>query len=191
MVHNGRFLLLFLILTTFSCGIFSTRDPEEPGTTSGSVFIPPDRATTVITNLKNAVRSMNSDHYLRSLSSDHFTFEPTADAQSRNSSLWNQWGYIDESQYFGNLSSQTANRSGHELVLENESYLSIDQTEQFEAIYRLKINHGESGIPEEATGRMILILEQDESGDWFIRSWADFENGSSFTWSDLRYSFYN
>lgn len=173
-----------------SCSLFETRDPEEPGTTTVPVFIQPDRPQDVIQNLQNAVRAMNLDNYRRCFEGEAFSYQPSSGAQSSNPDLWLGWGFPEEEAYFNNMRAETEGLSGHELRLEDRRFVQISQDlEQFDADYRITVQHNRQGLPVVAEGRMRLIIVRDESGNWAIESWSDAAEGSDFTWSDFRAAF--
>ncbi len=177
-------------LLVASCNLFETRDPEEPGTTTVPVFIQPDRPQDVIQNLQNAVRTMNLDNYRRCLESETFSYQPSSGAQSSNPDLWQGWGFAEEEVYFNNMRAETEGLSGHELRLENRRFVQISQDqEQFDAEYRITVQHNRQGLPSVAEGVLRLIIVRDESGSWTIASWSDASEGSDFTWSDFRAAF--
>lgn len=182
-------IVAFCLLAA-SCSLFETRDPEEPGTTTVPVFIQPDRPQDVIQNLENAVRTMNLDNYRRCLDPEVFSYQPSSVAQSSNPDLWQGWGFSEEEAYFNNMRAETEGLSGHELRLENRRLVQISaDQEQFDADYRITVQHNRQGLPVEAEGRMRLIMIRDESGSWAIESWSDAAEGNDFTWSDFRAAF--
>ncbi len=185
--------LIFLIwLPLVSCSLFDTRDPDEPGSTSGPRFIQTDRPENVVENLVNAVTHMNLDHYLRILCDQSFSYEPSSIAQAdRGPDFWQGWGLPQEEGYFRQLQGETEGRGDHRLQLHNESFLDLGDNEvRFEYDYTLTINHGKE-LPEEATGKLILDMVQDELHGWVICTWSDRDGDSDFTWSDIRAEFLN
>lgn len=191
-ILNKSMLGALLLLLLTSCGIFSTRDPEEPGSTSVPVFEQPDQPQNVIQNLENAVRALNVDNYRRCLDADNFEYDPSGIARNSNPEVWERWGFAEEEVYFNNMRSEADGLSGHDLQLTDGEYVSISSDEhQFEAEYQLTIQHNRSGLPEEARGRIRLVMGRDESGKWAIETWIDSGEGSDFTWSDFRAEFLN
>jgi len=88
------------------------------------------------------------------------------------------------------MRAETEGLSGHELRLEDRRFVQISQDlEQFDADYRITVQHNRQGLPVVAEGRMRLIIVRDESGNWAIESWSDAAEGSDFTWSDFRAAF--
>ncbi len=192
-LRGGRGLfssIAVLCLLVASCSLFETRDPEDPGTTTVPVFIQPDRPQDVIQNLQNAVRTMNLDNYRRCLDPEVFSYQPSSVAQSSNPDLWLGWGFAEEEAYFNNMRAETEGLSGHELRLENRHDVQIPPDRwQFDAEYRITVQHNRQGLPGEARGVLRLIMVRDESGRWSIEAWSDAAEGSDFTWSDFRAAF--
>lgn len=181
-----HWLILYTICLT-SCGIFETRTPEEPGTTTLPGFIQPVQPRNVIENLENAVRFLTLDYYIRCLSTEEFVFEPSFEAQVDYPDIWQGWGLEQEEQYFNNLRSEGRGLAGHNLKFEGESYVGDDSEQVFEASYTLKVEHNRSKeVPREAKGKLRMVLKSDPEGRWTIHSWSDSGEGSEFTWSDFK-----
>ena len=180
----------FLILWMISgCGIFETRDAEDPGDGSGIPFIQPDRPEVVILNIRNSIESMTTLNYIRSLSVEDFSFIPSGLATDNNPEIWASWSREEEETYFNNMRAATQNLSGHQLQIENENRTSLPNgDERISANYTLTVNHNRTGagIPTVASGSFVMDLEQGEDGLWSVREWTDNASGSSFTWSDFK-----
>ena len=191
-----RLLHFGLILIICSgCGIFQTRKPQSPLSGNGSTFIQPDDPTIVIQNLQNAIKYVNTQNYLRCLSSTGFEFQATSEAQNNYSNIWSGWSITNEQTYFNNLQAATQNSTGNQLQLTNTSFeIQSSTKQQYKANYTLTVihNRAQSGVPTVASGQLIFILVQDDTGLWYIQSWTDISNsgGNSFTWSDLKAIFF-
>ncbi|MEX0681046.1 MAG: hypothetical protein WD097_06655 [Balneolales bacterium] len=185
-------VLLLCIVLISACSVFETRDPEDPGSTTVPVFIPPLHPQNVIENLQNAMRTLNVDNYLKCLSNESFTYEPSIAAQSNDPDTWQGWGFEEEKTYLNNMRSDAEGQGGHELKLENTSSAPIgEDAERFEANYTLTIEHNrQTTLPSQASGKIQLnLIRDEESGEWIIQSWRDSSEGSDFTWSDFRANF--
>ena len=82
-------VLIMLVLAT-GCYLFATRTPEPPGTEPGA-YRQPDTPDQVLENLRYAIAELNAPNYRRSFSDD-FRFQPTAEAEAQDPSIWNGWG---------------------------------------------------------------------------------------------------
>jgi len=193
--HIIRFLGIFSLLTLViiqGCGVFETRKAEPPQTSGGSTFVQPDQPDIVITNLQNAVKSLNTQNYLRCFSDSSFTFNPTVGAQQSNPGIWDNWGKPQEQVYFDNMSAAAQKLTGDQLQLSNtRSEFQSSTVEQFTADYTLTIVHNRSGsgVPTVASGKLVFIIKSDSFGLWHITSWTDIKENSSFTWSDMKAAF--
>ena len=185
-------LFLSVILTSQACGVFETRKAAPPQSGDGSTFIQPDQSDIVISNLENAIKSLNTQNYLRCFSDSVFAFTPTVAAQQANPGIWDNWSKFQEQTYFNNLQSAAQNLTGHQLQLSNQHIeLQSSTVEQFTADYTLTVVHNRtgSGIPTVATGRLVFIIKADSFGLWHITKWTDITESGSFTWSDLKAAF--
>ena len=187
-----RFLpLVFLIIA--GCGIFETRDAENPGDGSGIAFIQPDRPEIVLINIQNAIESMATVNYTRSLVVENFVFIPSGLAIDNSPEIWVNWSRDDEEVYFNNMRAATQNLTGHRLQLQNEVRTSLPSgDERISANYTLTVNHNRTGagIPTVASGSFVMDITQGEDGLWAVKEWTDNAAGSSFTWSDFKAVFY-
>ncbi len=192
-----RFVIFAIVLVSMiwiqSCGIFETRDAEQPESGAGASFIQPDLPELVITNLENAVASMNAVNYMRCIVFESFEFTPSGGAQESNPDLWVNWSAEEEQVYFNNMRAATQNLSGHGLQTSNQDRTSLpDGGERISADYSITVIHNRTGdgTPTVASGRFVLDMVQGEDGLWSIQSWTDNAAGSSFTWSDFRATFF-
>ncbi len=175
-----------------SCGIFETRDPEQPGQ-SGSNFVPPTEPSLVFSNMENAFRDMNAVNYLRSFSdlasaNRNFVFEPTFEAQQSYGGVFAEWTRDDEQKYFDNVKSNV--QSGQTPTLNfSEPILTLQgDSAQYEATYRLTIPQAQTNI-QVAEGRAYFYLIADKAGTWVVWRWVDTAPPDSFAWSDVKGQF--
>jgi hypothetical protein len=175
-----------------SCSLFEVRDVEEPDT-GGSIFQQPDRPEIVLVNLQNAVANLNTQNYLRGLHENDFEFVASQQAQTDDPALWPSWGRDSEQLYFNNMQSAAQAFSGHQLQLNNEIQENISATAtRITVDYVLTVvhNRSSSGLPTVCTGQMIVMVEADDNGLWYIMQWTDTGNDTDFTWSQLKAAFF-
>jgi hypothetical protein len=188
---NATRLLAILVmvsgLTWSGCSVFSTREPEEPLSDTGS-FIQPDTPEQVIENLQSAIAELNTLNYRRSLAED-LSFQPTATAQARES-VFLSWSRSQEEQYFSALVAAASLNQGHSLQL-NDQTLTLLSADEFvlDATYVLSVNHRRTEVPTRVQGRLQWMLSQGEDGLWSMQDWIDQELGSEPSWSDLKAEF--
>jgi len=190
---KNTLLVLFYLLSISlipACNLLTPRTPEPPFTDTPS-FLQPDTPERVIENMKTAISSMATQHYIRSLHED-LIYEPTLSAQSRNPSLWKNWTRAEEQTYFTRMEASARPFSGHQLLLSqtNLTLLSTDRV-QFTATYSLTIYHArqDEGIPQEYAGDLVWYLVRSENGLWSIQHWIDRSHPNTPAWSDLKAAF--
>ena len=178
---------LLIGIALSGCSLFSTREPEDPLTESGT-FIQPDTPEQVVENLQAAVAELNTLNYRRSIA-ESFVFRPTATAVARES-LFSSWSKNQEEQYFSAMSAAASLNSGHSLQLSDQSFTLIDAGKfLLDATYVLTINHRRTEVPVQVQGRLRWLIEQSSEGLWSLTDWTDQELGSEASWSDLKAEF--
>ena len=178
-------VVLGLVLS--GCSLFSTREPEDPLTESGT-FIQPDTPEQVVENLQAAISELNTLNYRRSIA-ELFIFRPTASALARES-LFSSWSKSQEEQYFSAMAAAASLNSGHSLQLNDQSFTLIGSGEfLLDATYVLTINHRRSEVPVQVQGRLRWLITQTSDGLWSLSDWTDQELGSEASWSDLKAEF--
>jgi hypothetical protein len=189
------FLTLLAACIQFSCNIFETRDPEPPSQSSSN-YVPPTDPSIVFSNMVSAFRDLNSLNYVKSFadsstSDRSFSFEPTPQAKLKYGGVFLTWTRQSEQQYFENLRSNIPSGSSATLTFDvlNAQSLQSDSA-QYEATYRLNVQHSLPNVPTLASGRAQFFLIADRSRNWVIWRWVDLAaNPNDFTWSDLKGEF--
>jgi hypothetical protein len=188
---NAKFIsFIFLILLFLQqCSLFSTRTPEDPDDFGQIPFIQPDRPEIILQNLSNSITGLSFQNYLSCFSTNSFEFVPSFQASSNNPGIWENWSVQEEQTYFTNLATEASSFKGHGLVLSNTRYEIISDTkQQFIASYTLTVVHNRNsqGIPNTSIGDIILDLEADTNGLWYITKWTDISKDAFFSWSELK-----
>ncbi len=186
---------LFILLAAHGCGIFSTRNPEEPIAASDT-YQPPVSPEIVLENLAASIRERNSNNYLRCLvdtvsSERRFRFIPTSDAAGRYASVFASWNLQSEQSYFQNIIAVTPADAQSSLALNGSFQVLTSDSSLYFADYILVVRHGLSGIPETYSGRLQFTLATDRNQFWSIVQWEDIEQAGKASWSDLKGRFSN
>lgn len=169
------------------CSVFSTREPEEPLSDTGT-YIQPDTPEQVIDNVQSAIAELNTLNYRRSMAED-MSFQPTATAQARES-VFLSWSRSQEEQYFSALVAAASLNQGHSLQLNDRTLTLLSENEfVLDATYVLSVNHRRTEVPTQVQGRLQWMLRQGEDGLWALQEWTDQELGSEPSWSDLKAEF--
>ncbi len=190
-----RYSVLFVLLVLFyqGCGIFDTRDPQEPESIR-STFFPPTSADLVIDNLSYSIQEKNSGNYNKCLSTENFRYFPDSRSQLQYEQIFINWNILSEKNYLDNLiSRQEGGNSSAVLFLDNERLTQFSSDSAgYQADYIFVFQHNQANLPKSSRGRMSLILATDSDALFYIRRWEDFrQNDTDFTWSEFKANFSN
>ena len=180
-----------------SCGLFETRDPEEPNT-GKSTYLPPTSANIVISNFLNSIQEKNTENYIANFSSGeaerNFIFQPTANAYAIYTSLFDTWDIDNERRSFLAMVSNLDEETKPVVAISNQKFdvLSPDSA-VFIADYMLNISHDLATIDNDFTGTLQFTIYPEPDGLWYIVRWVDIKNteDSLDTWSILKAVFAN
>ncbi len=174
------------------CGIFDTRDPEEPSNIR-STFVPPTTPEIVIDNLSFSILEKNSENYIKCISASNFQYVPDSKSQLLYGQIFQNWDPLAEKRYMDNLISQTNTNASSVLFLDNETITQITaDSASYQADYIIVYQHNRVNLPKSATGNLLLTLNSDENYLYSITRWQDFrQNDTDFTWSELKANFSN
>ncbi len=179
--------VLIMLAFATGCELFATRTPEPPGTETG-VFLQPDTPDQVLENLRYAIAELNAPNYRRSFSDD-FRFEPTAEAEARDPSIWNGWGAREEESYFRALVEAARLTSGNDLRLTDVEQTAGPVRYTVDASYVLVLNHRSTTLANTLQGRVAWSIEKGQDGLWYIVTWTDNSIAAAASWSDLKAAF--
>jgi len=185
-------VFLITVLLIKGCGIFDTRNPEEPANIR-STFVPPTTPEIVIDNLSFSILEKNSENYVKCISASNFLYVPDSKSQLVYGQIFENWDPLDEKRYMDNLISQTNTHASSVLFLDNEIYTQItSDSVSFQADYIIVYQHNRINLPKSAIGNLLLTLNTDENDLYSITRWQDFrQNDTDFTWSELKANFSN
>jgi len=186
--------LLCVPLLVAGCGLFDTREPEDPSVIR-STFDPPTEPSIVLGNIEASFRELNEVNYLKcftdSLSGGELEFYPTAEAASRYGIFLN-WSKAQEQEYFLNIRSRLPTGSVLSLTFDPPSVQSqTSDSSQVEVAYDLVVPHGQQSVPDRGRGRAQFVLVLDRrTGFWAIRRWTDLGiDATTTSWSDIKGAF--
>lgn len=189
-----NFILFLICLLVVGCDVFSTRTPEQPSD-NNSVFIPPTEPYLVISNFEDAIKNKNLDNYLKCFNNTNFKFFPSQLASSYFS-IFSNWSYEQERQYFNSLNINILHGSSPMLNwYEKQPIFENLDSAVFESLYKINFEFNDKSIPTEYHGKIRLVMKLDKNGLWNINSWYDYNNtqqDSTYnSWSMLKAKLYN
>ena len=191
----SRLSLFALLLLPLGCGLFESRDAEDPSGDTTAEWLPPITPGAVIHNIQEAIRVLDRTNYLSALAQQDWQqpFSFIADPQLVEGSALENWGLAEETGYWYNLVEQletAESGAAHELLLAAVDSTLYGDSAAFHADYLLLVGHQRSGLPTQFEGSLRLMLTRDnEVGDWAVSRWEDFAADSSGGWSRLRSEF--
>ena len=188
-----KYFIIFavIIISIQGCGIFDTRDPEQPENIR-STFIPPSSADIVIDNLEYSIQEKNIDNYSKCLSEVSFQYVPDSKSLLQYEQIFKSWNLQSEKHYLNNLILQTNQTSSSVLFLDNQRFTQISSdSATFQADYILVFQHNRINLPKSGKGNMTLSIANDDDL-FYIKKWEDFrQNDTDFTWSEFKANFSN
>jgi len=175
-------LLIILTLLITACGLFETREPEEPE--SGNVsFIPPSSASIVVSNFINAFNEKNTENYTACFAdttlgdSRPFRFIPSSEAEARWSGFFANWSVENERRYFFSMTTKLSVDVAPEITLSNSRFdIMTPDSAVFTSNYYVKISHSLTTAPTDFQGYMQLTILPKINGLWAIQRWEDISN---------------
>lgn len=185
------FFITLSLLLFKGCGIFDTRDPEDPQTVR-STFIPPTTADIVLDNLTFSIQEKNSDNYNKCVSPSNYRYIPDAKSQLNFLDIFAAWNPQSEKKYLDNLITDTPTGSSV-VFFDNSQLLQITSDSAiFQSDYVLVFQHRRTNIPKSAKGKLTITIATDSDDLFYIRKWEDFrQNDTDFTWSEFKGNFSN
>jgi hypothetical protein len=185
--------ILFILLAVYAgCGLFDTRNPEDP-VTIRSTYEPPTTPEAVLRNLSSSIIEKNSSNYQKCLSPIQYSYVPDAKSQSLYGTIFQNWDMNSEKFYYENLIAQTNAEASSNLFLSNAVTNQITPDSAiYTADYIVVFQHNKTNVPKSSVGNVRLSLKADESNFFYILYWEDFRKlDTDFTWSELKANFSN
>lgn len=189
-----QILFVIFVLSTSSCDLFNTRDPQNPDENRAN-FQPPKEPSIVIENLKNSFNDKNAQNYILCFVdtlfvNKQFIFLPSSEAASTYAFLTQDWGLDDERRYFNSVISKVPKDFPMTLTFSDENYSSLSgDTLIYSANYFINIPHS-SSEPKNYSGNLQFNMIRDDRSDWSIYYWKDTRSSSLPSWSELKGIFY-
>lgn len=178
-----------------SCGIFETREPEQPSVSSCFAF-PQTRPAIVLANLQAAIAQKCVDNYAACFagpgnSERQFEFVPSTEGREQYGAAFDDWSASDELAYFRNLVAKATPNGFTSLVfMPRDSIITADSV-VYTIDYTMTFEHTEPPFPIIARGNLQFSLAANANNVWSIYRWTDFKSTSDITWSLFKGKFSN
>ncbi len=175
-----------------ACGIFDTRDPENPGG-SANVWIPPVTPDDVLGNISRAFSLHDGVLYMKSYAGDAdsdsgFAFSPDPASASLDTAVFAGWDFDKEQSFIRSLFTLDfiPDDSIASFQFEHESGSPSEIKPVYREAYTIRLGHIQSGIPREFAGKARIRFDRNYNGDWVIINWEDEQSGDTPTFSHLK-----
>ena len=181
-----RISILCLLVVLAGCDLFSTREAEEPETTT-DLCGPATLSDHVTSVIECALQFHLPEEYLAIFDAQGYQFVPDGAALGNYNDLL-PWGIDQETDHIQRLFSEQVVPLDSVVWVEFEPEESVElgDSARYVEAYTLYIGHVLEGVPRQVSGRMELTVVRTIDGTWVIRRWRDDAVGNEATWSDIR-----
>jgi len=175
-------LVILTALILSSCGLFETRDPEEPvGKVNWNHY--PITPLQTLDNLKYAYDyNENVDRYGSILSSDFEFHFDSQDVQDYNLPVY--WGKDMETEMRSLIDKNMDLEL--QIIEEKDDIIQSDNAVLYRDYELLLTRENETSV---FSGSMTLYIRRDSDGFWRIYQWEDFRTDNDTTWGRLKYEY--
>lgn len=187
--------LILIALGLNGCGLFATRDPENP-ISAGSNFEQPTTPSVVLQNLTNAIGSANATDYRRCFSDSTqglppFTFIASAQGLSAAPTKLRNWGIDQEDQYIRNIFAELSPGSAPSVVFTPSDVkgVPIGDSIVYTGSYSVHFPHTRVGAEKDAEGSLEFTLRLSTQNEWYISTWRDITVENKTSWSLIKARF--
>lgn len=191
-----KYLLIYLFFGLYGCGLFTTREAEDPDQ-SRSNFQPAYDKEQVIKNFSNSLIDKNVENYLLCFVDTLFTdrsykFLASSEAISLYQIFTQDWSINEEKRYLTSVFNKIPSGRNISLTLSNENYSSLGPDSIiYSASYFLSLPlQSGSSIPGSYAGNLQFNMLRDSRSRWVIYLWKDIKGESLPSWSELKGSLY-
>ncbi len=185
---NLRFLYIVLLatLTISGCGLFDTRDPDNPAGSQASDGLALNAAE-ALDQLETAIALHDPSLYMAAISED-FSFAATLSAFPDDPLFFETWSWAREDVFIRSLLAQSLipPDSTAELIFTAIEEVSFADSAVYRESYQLVIGPVDSDLPTVYEGLADLTLKREEDGGWRVVRWIDDAGGEYPAISQLR-----
>lgn len=185
--YNSLYIILFSLIG-LSCGLFDTRDPENPLTDNQSLQ-PATSPSMLIANFATAFHQKNISEYGKLFADSSFMYIPTQSAYARYGAVFFSWNKTSETEYFRNAMTEIGDASSPQLAFTTVSSVQFQSdSAAYTMDYTLFIPHARSST-KQFTGRSEFTMAPNKNNIWTIYRWVDFETKKDSSWSEFKGQF--
>jgi hypothetical protein len=181
----GIYVFVISLLLVAGCGIFETRDPDDPdgSTTSGDIALSADE---VFEYIQNAFTHRDHDLYLGVF---HESFISVATGSFADE--FGEWTFNQENNFIYSLFSPSVLPADSLLLIDFpnltiQSNPNPDTAFVQDQLYQVEVHSTDGTLSNEYSGSMDVTLYRDLDGGWRITKWVDHVSGDEASFSHLR-----
>lgn len=181
--------LLLLIFFFPSCGLFDTREPENP--ISDNQSLPPATSPTLLLdNFKNSFQAKDIQEYEKLFADSSLMFIPTQSAFARYNIVFSTWNRTVETESFRNAMSSVNSSSLPQIALTVASNIQYQSDSALYTVdYTIYLPHNRADITTQFSGKSELYISPNKNNIWKIYRWIDIETKKDSSWSELKGQF--
>lgn len=197
-----RSLLVVVLLSFTSCGIFDTREPEPPTTGTGFIWTQATSTETLVNNFKLSFEALDGENHKRvfmsptdsllSGSSVTYTFLDIS-GDPDNHPIFLNWNRESEKAYIVKLKALLDKNARCSVRFVDISHQITGNTAVVQSGYEVFIPvRSGTIVPSIVSGKFILqmakVRTEQGSTEWRVTDWLDQEpaEGEATTWADLK-----
>jgi len=186
MKRFAPYLLAFTVFMTSGCGLFDTRDPDNPAGSQASDGLALS-ASEVLEQLETAVALHDASLYMAAIS-EEFGCAATLSAFPDDPLFFEMWNWTREDVFIRSLLAQSLipPDSIATLTFEAIEEVSFADSAVYRESYQLVIGPVDSDLPTVYQGLADLTLKREEDGGWRVVRWVDDAGGEHPAISQLR-----
>jgi len=178
--------LLFLAAFPLACGLFRTRQPEDPGgSNTGVKWLNPTAPDSVLRNIQVTFNAKSVNNYDRSLTDEavpphKFGFEPDpADVALTGEEFFANWDKAREVNTFSNIFQQSPGNVSFTWTPSGDPLSVPDQpNDRFYEDLAYRMVWTRTGADTTFSGKCDLYM-RETSGLWAVYRWVDKQDGSA------------
>lgn len=197
---NRAILIILLSLFATACDVFPTRTPETPIVINQN-FTPATTQSILISNFEKSIKLSDYNAYISCFASRKngqkkgFEFVPSNDVASQYSTLFKNWGDLEEGRNFKSILAHTSTGTKIELSLYGAEFSDISSDSLiYTANYTLSLFAENENKESIYSGKILLNIYREDSGIWFISKWIDILTNTEekyLSWSNLKVKYSN
>lgn len=182
-------------IALMSCGLFETRDPQDPSE-SNVPWRQPTQASYVVENIKNTLEGVDLSLYARTAAQDSFVFYADPTLLESDPNRYEDWFWDVEEQATRRLFQSIEEHWGAQdsaavIDLNDEEWLVIEADSAIvQYSYSVVFHHGKAGVDTTGEGSLRWrMIRSPLDRLWYMAEWRDFALEGTGGWGSIKGGF--